>query len=81
MGPHRSGELSLTDGALVFMGTSIWLCRPLDRPGGFVLDDILGVSNVAEGRHVDWVPMETMSSAFAIVLETRSPRTQVRSSI
>ncbi len=37
--------------------------------------------HVAEGRHVDWVPMETMSSAFAIVLATRSPRTQVRSSI
>jgi hypothetical protein len=46
MGPHRSGELSLTDGALVFMGTRIWLWRPLDRPGGLVLDGILGVGNV-----------------------------------
>jgi hypothetical protein len=29
MGPHRSGELSLTDGALVFIGTRIWPCRPV----------------------------------------------------
>ena len=52
-----------------------------DQLGGLVLDGILGVGHVAEGRHVDWVPMETMSSAFAIVLATRSPRTHVRSSI
>lgn len=81
MGPHRSGELSLTDGASVFMGTRIWPCRPLDRPVGLVLDGILGVGHVAEDRHVDWIPMETMSSAFAIVLATRSARTQVQSSI
>ena len=52
-----------------------------DGLGGLVLVRIPGVGHVAEGRHVDWVPMGTMSSAFAIVLATRSPRTQVRSSI
>ena len=53
---------------------------PRDRLGGVVLVRLPSVRYVAEGRHVDWIPMGTTSSAFAVVLAVRLLTSQVRSS-
>ncbi len=50
-----------------------------DRLRRFVLVRISGVGHVLEGRHVDWIPIETMSSAFEAVLGARLLTSLVRS--
>ena len=50
-----------------------------DRLGGLVLVGIPGVGHVAEGRHLEWIPRKTTSSAFAVELAVRSLTSQGRS--